>query len=1027
MHVTRVELDNIKSYEQATFTFERGTTAITGENGAGKTTILEAIAWALFDTLEYSKEDFLRRGAKRGSVRVSFVSDLDERQYTVYRDTAQGYYVFDNGLNIRIAEKKTDVSATLRQHLGIEPGTDLKGLFRSAIGVPQGSFTAEFLLAPNARKAAFDRLLKVEEYRDGAERLLDTVHLIRERMTEVRERIAGAEGQLARYDELVEEHEEVAARAHALLATLEELEREATARAEKVSQMDAAELRVGETQALLVRLEATSEAVSRRLDDLRRERDRAAAALERLRAAEADHLAHMEALEQLRKLEQQRGERDHLRAEDEGIARLVVEARGHLRRLEELVERAAEAVAKIAALMADIDAQEELERERERLRDLRAEALSERSRLAKLDAELTELRAQLVQTRERAKEAEKGQGAAARLAQLESERLGIETSLSQAERAATSLKHLSSQRKDAAREAERLRREIAAFEREGTALERSSAKAAHAPRLLARETELTEQLAHLRAEIARDEKFHAEVKNGLCPILSERCLNIGEDQTLEDYFKDHYATNTAQLSALEKERAQTSVAVREAREAEKFFSRLESLRAQLESARRLLTDRDEMLARLDREIALLPPAGREHLNELRAQLSGIDGELILLREAALRYAELKPLQQRLKEIEQEGKRKRDERASVAAAADAVKSLEKDIEETENRLRVLNDPRGRAHSLRAEAESEAARKAELAGAAAALRELEKQSQLLEKQLAQYSGLDARWEEARRRRDLTDRAHREYLASEALAATLPARARELEKADQEKALITREATEARRAHESATQAYNREQHGEERARLSAVTSESAATRAKLEAAQLRESALSTEIARLKEVRDRMRDEFRAREKLEGLDETTEFIRDTLKKAGPLITESYLYNISIEANQLFREITGDAGRALRWSRDYEIILEEEGHERPFQNLSGGEQMAAALSVRLALLKQLSDIRLAFFDEPTVNMDAERRERLAQQIGQIKHFDQLFVISHDDTFAESVDHIIHIERNNEAMRASEGMRAEG
>src|SRR5919206_5362754 len=119
MHVTRVELDNIKSHVHSAFDFERGTTAITGENGAGKTTILEAIAWALFDTLEYSKEDFLRRGAKKGSVRVTFESDVDERLYTVYRDTGTGYYVYDNGLGVRIAEKKADVSAMLGKLLGI--------------------------------------------------------------------------------------------------------------------------------------------------------------------------------------------------------------------------------------------------------------------------------------------------------------------------------------------------------------------------------------------------------------------------------------------------------------------------------------------------------------------------------------------------------------------------------------------------------------------------------------------------------------------------------------------------------------------------------------------------------------------------------------------------------------------------------------------------------------------------------------------------------------------------------------------
>ena len=110
------------------------------------------------------------------------------------------------------------------------------------------------------------------------------------------------------------------------------------------------------------------------------------------------------------------------------------------------------------------------------------------------------------------------------------------------------------------------------------------------------------------------------------------------------------------------------------------------------------------------------------------------------------------------------------------------------------------------------------------------------------------------------------------------------------------------------------------------------------------------------------------------------------------------------------MFREITGNAERSLKWAEDYGIVLEEYGHERPFVSLSGGEQMAAALSVRLALLKQLSDIRIAFFDEPTTNMDAERRENLAMQISQISHFDQLFVISHDDTFEEHMDHELRI-----------------
>ncbi|MEM9152199.1 MAG: SMC family ATPase, partial [Cyanobacteria bacterium P01_F01_bin.3] len=118
------------------------------------------------------------------------------------------------------------------------------------------------------------------------------------------------------------------------------------------------------------------------------------------------------------------------------------------------------------------------------------------------------------------------------------------------------------------------------------------------------------------------------------------------------------------------------------------------------------------------------------------------------------------------------------------------------------------------------------------------------------------------------------------------------------------------------------------------------------------------------------------------------------------------------SREADRLFRELLGRANVALTWSADYEITVQEGAHTRRFLNLSGGEQMCAALAVRLALLKVLADIDVAFFDEPTTNMDRPRRLGLAEAIARIKSFNQLFVISHDDTFEQVTETVITVER---------------
>jgi exonuclease SbcC len=88
--------------------------------------------------------------------------------------------------------------------------------------------------------------------------------------------------------------------------------------------------------------------------------------------------------------------------------------------------------------------------------------------------------------------------------------------------------------------------------------------------------------------------------------------------------------------------------------------------------------------------------------------------------------------------------------------------------------------------------------------------------------------------------------------------------------------------------------------------------------------------------------------------------------------------------------------------------------GQKKPFGQLSGGEKMASALSVRLALLESLASVGIAFLDEPTANLDDEKKRNLVDELQRLEGFDQLTVVSHDDTFESVTERAVVLEKDS-------------
>jgi exonuclease SbcC len=149
-----------------------------------------------------------------------------------------------------------------------------------------------------------------------------------------------------------------------------------------------------------------------------------------------------------------------------------------------------------------------------------------------------------------------------------------------------------------------------------------------------------------------------------------------------------------------------------------------------------------------------------------------------------------------------------------------------------------------------------------------------------------------------------------------------------------------------------------------------------------------------------------------------EMTAFMRSLLNRAGERISAVYREHMAREADRIYREVSRE-NVSLEWREDYEVFLMDtlngRQRSRSFRQLSGGEQMTAALAMRLALLRQLSGSGIGFFDEPTTNLDVERRGNLAQILPQVTGtFDQLFVISHDDSFDSMTENIVQLKKDS-------------
>ena len=173
----QLTLKNFFSYREASLDF-RGlhTACICGANGAGKSSLLEAITWAIWgESRAASEDDVINAGALE--VRVDFVFQYNQQTYRVIRTRQKGgsgsleFQIETSNNNFRSLTGK-GVRATqqlVTGHLKLDYDTFINSAY-----LRQGRADEFMLRRPNERKQILADLLKLDQYEVLAEQAKDS-------------------------------------------------------------------------------------------------------------------------------------------------------------------------------------------------------------------------------------------------------------------------------------------------------------------------------------------------------------------------------------------------------------------------------------------------------------------------------------------------------------------------------------------------------------------------------------------------------------------------------------------------------------------------------------------------------------------------------------------------------------------------------------------------------------------------------------------------------------------------------------
>ncbi len=953
MQIIRVELNNYRSHINGDFSFDRGINLLIGRNGAGKSSILEAAGLALFDAdVRSTISDAVARGYSTATIRVHFLAN-EGNEYIVERRIGTGarFRLFVSGEKTPRTEGKDAVLNKIKELSGIE--INEKNIFQNVITAYQNRIVDIFSDRPAEREKTFNQIFDTAVYRQMFDGFTKEA--------------------VERYKKDIDIQKNLLNHISAQIKDPAIIKEDLNQRITLQKQTDE-------------KLEGCNEKL-KKADALRKEQEKVKKDIE----SAQNQMGYTLRIKQTRQRAKTDAEANLGRAQD--AAKIVAENMATHTTYTETEEKAQAVSAQIETLekkQTELDSCKEkkgviiieLKTSEQKIQNISSINSDKKKEAEKFSIEAQDLKKEFEDISKRLDALEEAHNQKTVIQKSFNEELGnLKANQDRIKLLKNSLSGLQNQRVDL-----------------NVLHEQKKIKEEERKRLIKNRSErqnLENRLNQSLTRLSELKKAQKSLSDGLCPLLQEECLNLKHGTTPGIYFDSRKQQLDAEIKQIKNAMAAFKDIDRQISQIDGIMANIHQEIEKDASAEKEISSLSNQIALLDKEIKLSVSALRQ-----KAQPAAAEDESM---NAALAIDDFELVQIKLSDSTTALREQVNHQKILLDAAD--KKLTKNSRESDAITKQITGNETKQKQIEEKIKDNEIR----------LERLEEKTRLITEEIKHLELF------RQNRKELTAAlaglrpGYELYMGNLKKSKELDACKKNLLEVENELKKISNEEDVLKDRLEKLIPQFSDDTYN----RTIEETEKQAGEKEQL---QERLSGIQTEIKLLKheleENRKKQKQTEEINSRLNLLNKKCELakkFRENLSSMGRFVAARLMQAIETAATDNFRKITGRAEQ-IRWinneKESYSIFLtagQDIEKQKRFEMLSGGEQVAVALSVRAAMASALTRANFAIFDEPTINLDSEKKIALAESLKEmLKNLNQAIIVTHDETFTEMAQKII-------------------